>query len=227
MAHAATLLLTRPYAASERFAQQALSALGPMRVEISPLLEIEFLSLGSEPVAETIVFTSRNGVDAWANAGFSASHACFCVGQATADTARALGFDPYVSGGTVEHLINDLQNAAPKGAILHVHGRHARGDLVGHLTASGLNASGLIAYEQRLLPLSAPALKLLQGGAPVIVPLFSPRSAAQFANSGPFGPHVKMIAISKAAAEACPGALVAPHPNASGLLTGISRVLNA
>ncbi len=227
MAHSATLLLTRPRVASEHFAIQVMDKLGALQIEISPLIEIEFTDLAQEPSDETVVFTSRNGVEAWAHAGFSTSAHCFCVGEATANAARDLGFDPHVSGGTVEHLVKDVQSAAPQGQILHVHGRHTRGDLAARLCASGQRARGIVAYEQKLLDLSATALAMLQGGAPVIVPLFSPRSAAHFAGYGPFGPQVKMIAISKTAASACPKALIAPHPTANGMLAAISQVLNA
>ena len=227
MAQLTTLLLTRPHAASQRFARQVVDQLGEIRIEISPLIGIDFLDLNEEPNVPTIVFTSRNGVDAWSRAGFATCASCFCVGEATADAARAIGFNPKVSGGTVEHLVSDLQNAEPSGEILHVHGRHTHGGLVDRLRAKGLKSQSLISYEQNLKELSTSAKALLQGGAPVIVPLFSPRSALQFASSGSFGPQVKTIAISKSAAAVCPGASIAPHPNAKGMIAAISEVVIA
>ena len=227
MAQLTTLLLTRPHAASQRFARQVVDQLGEIRIEISPLIDIDFLDLNEEPNAQTIVFTSRNGVDAWSRACFTTRASCFCVGEATADAARAIGFDPKVSGGTVEHLVSDVQNAKPSGEILHVHGRHTRGGLVDRLRAKGFKSQSLIAYEQSLKELSTSARDLLQGGASVIVPLFSPRSALQFASYGPFGPQVKTIAISKSAAVACPGATIAPHPDAKGMIAKISELVIA
>lgn len=226
MVHSATLLLTRPRNASERFAKKVIETVGALRIVISPLMDIEFLDIASAPDCDTVVFTSLNGVEAWKRGKFPTQCECFCVGEATASAARNLGFEPIVSGGTVEHLLSDIRNAAPKGQILHIHGRHTRGNLVAHLSAFGLDVQGLTVYEQRLLDLSADAKSVLQGGAPVIVPLFSPRSAAHFMNSGPFGSHVKVVAISNAAAEACPKAYVAPHPTADGMLVAISEVLN-
>ena len=91
MAQLTTLLLTRPHAASQRFARQVVDQLGEIRIETSPLIDIDFLDLNEEPNAQTIVFTSRNGVDAWSRACFTTRASCFCVGEATADAARAIG----------------------------------------------------------------------------------------------------------------------------------------
>ena len=223
MAHSATLLLTRPKAASERFAQQVVDTLGEIPVVFAPLVEIEHLSLSQMPDSGTLVFTSRNGVEAWRGPKLP----CFCVGQATAEAARAIGFNPFVSGGTVEHVFKDIVAQSPTGMITHIHGRHTRGNLVARLNQAGLTARGVVAYEQKLLDLPQSVKTLLQGGVRVIVPLFSPRIAAHISSFGPFGPHVKLIAISKTAAATCPEAHVAPSPDAKGMISAISAVLSA
>ena len=227
MTHPATLLLTRPRAASEQFAEQVLARFGDVKIVISPLLEIVHLPFTDIDTPDGVIFTSRNGVDAWARAGRLTDVACYCVGQATGNAARHIGFDPFVSGGTVEHLLNDLIEQAPSGRLLHIRGEFSRGDLSAHLTKAGINTGEVIAYEQRLLQLSPEAKKLLQGGARVIVPLFSPRTAAHFASSGPYGPQVDKIAISKAAAQTCQGARVAPSPDAEGMMSAIADSLSA
>jgi len=223
MAHSATLLLTRPKEASKRFAEQVCAALGDIPLAFAPLIAIECLPIPDAPKGGTLVFTSRNGVAAWSGAKLP----CYCVGQATADEARARGFNPFVSGGTVEHLLKDLIAQRPEEVITHIHGRHTRGDLVARLKEAGLSATSIVAYEQTLLELPKETETLLQGGAPVIVPLFSPRSAAHFSSFGPFGSHVKLIAISKSAARPCREALVAPSPDSKGMISAISEVLKA
>ncbi|MGH1576148.1 uroporphyrinogen-III synthase [Planktotalea sp.] len=227
MTQPATLLLTRPREASERFARQVSDALGPTSIHISPLIEIEFVALRRIPKPQNVVFTSRNGIEAWKRANFPTDIQCFCVGQATAEDARALGFEPHISAGTVSHLIDDILKWAPVGEVLHVHGRYVRGDLVGKLREAGLSASGLQAYEQNLRALDDEANRLLQGGAQVIVPLFSPRSAAQFTRVGMFGPQIDVIAISQAAANECESARIAPSPDAKGMIAAISQGLIA
>lgn len=223
MARPPTLLLTRPRAASDLFAHQVAQAIGPMPVVTSPLMEIGFLTFDAPSAPATLVFTSRNGVQAWARAKLPVDWPCWCVGPATAQAARALGFEPIESGGTVAHLLRDLSTAELSGNVIHVRGRHTRGDLTHALAKIGLNAQSLIAYEQNLRALSAAAQELIGSGAPVIAPLFSPRSAAQFAKFGPFGPQVDVIAISQAAAEQCIGARVAPSPDAIGMIAAISQ----
>lgn len=224
MTQSATLLLTRPLADSLRFAEQVRASLGDMRIAISPLLEIELSPLDRGAAdAKTIVFTSRNGVAAWERAKLPCHQRCFCVGSATGDAARALGFDPFISGGTVDHLLEDMRAAAPDGPILHVHGRFRAGDLIGALRKDGFDIRGLLAYEQKPIELDQHARALLSGGEPVIVPLFSPRSAAQFAKTGLFQPQIDIIAISRAAAKALPSARIAPSPDAKGMIAAISQ----
>lgn len=227
MALPATLLLTRPMEASQRFARQLHERFENVSVMISPMMEISFLPLPDIIQPDAIIFTSRNGVAAWAQANQPNPDNCYCVGEATAEAARALGFDPFISGGNAAHLIDDLINIAPKGTLLHVRGRHVAADLIGSLSNAGLHAKDVISYEQRLIALSPDAQELLQGGERVIVPLFSPRSATHFANSGPFGPQVRKIAISKAVARACNGAQVAQTPDVEGMLSAISDILFA
>jgi len=227
MAHSATLLLTRPRAASIEFAEHVTDQLGAIPIVISPMLEIEFHKVESPQTDTTLIFTSRNGVEAWAHNQLPTSAPCYCVGAATGAAAQAYGFEPFVSGGTVAHLVADILKANPKKPLTHVHGAHTRGDLVGTLRASGLMVEALCAYDQHLVELSKDAQTLLQGGARVIVPLFSPRTAAQFAKAGPFGPQVDIIAISDAAAVACSNARVAPSPDAQGVLSAISLGLIA
>jgi len=226
MAYLETLLLTRPQPASERFAKEVRAELGALDILFAPLMEIEGLEIPEVPEDSAVAFTSRNGVDAWARSGQTTQRGCFCVGEATAKAARDIGFDPFVSGGTVEHLIEDLRNANLSQEIVHIHGRHTRGDLVGTLARAGIKARSYVGYEQKLLDLSQEADALLRGGAPVIVPLFSPRIAAQFMQTGPFDGHVDVIAISKAAEQSYPGARIAARPNAAGMIEAISRGLH-
>lgn len=221
MAQPTTLLLTRPFGVSQGFAEQVAQEIGPIPTVIAPLLNIEFLDFPTPDRDCTVVFTSRNGVAAWARAKLPVDHPCYCVGHATGEAARALGFNPIVSGGTVAHLLSDITESAPQGRLLHVHGRHTRGDLVGALRAHGFDVGGALAYEQTPMELNSDARQLLQGGAPVIVPLFSPRSAAQFAQAGPFGSQVDIIAISQTAAEQFSNARIAPSPDAKGMIAAI------
>lgn len=222
MAPTATLLLTRPRDAALRFADMVQRQLGPMPVVIAPLLDIRFLDV-ELPAADHLLFTSRNGVTAWMRAGGRSDLPCTCVGDATGQAAREAGFDPAISGGTVEHLLADMRRAAPAGKLLHIRGAHARGALADQLRASGLSASECVAYAQDLLDLPQDSRELVEGGAPVILPLFSPRSAAQFEAQGLAPRNTDIIAISDAAAAVCPAARVATFPSAEGMIEAIAN----
>lgn len=224
MALDATLLLIRPRAASVRFADQLQAAIGDMRFLISPLMEIEPVPLDpSAANADTIVFTSINAVQAWARAQLPTHQRCFCVGEATGAEAKRYGFEPEISGGTLEHLIDDLTKVESLGRAMHIRGEHTRGDLKAAMAHMGHDAHDSIAYRQHLRPFSQQALDLLIGGEPVIVPLFSPRSAGQFASECPVLAQPDVIAISKAAASHYPKARLAQEPSSQGMIAAIAQ----
>lgn len=222
MAQDATLLLTRPLEASKRFSRQVREALGPVPIVISPLLDIVFPDM--PPIAaeaEVIVFTSRNGVEAWKRAAMPCDKTCYCVGDATAEAATALGFSVSIVRQTVKELAAAILVERPQGHIVHVHGTHVRGGLTESLGNEGLSASDVTAYDQKLCDLSDEAKKLLSGGGVVIVPLFSPRTSQHFKAVCPKNSVIQVIAISEAAAEDWPDAIVAETPDAAGMVAAI------
>jgi uroporphyrinogen-III synthase len=231
-----TLLLTRPFAASQEFAKNFINCAAIDRVVISPLMEIVHRDLDVDPAQfRTVVFTSKAGVEAWRRAGLPVDMMCRCVGEATLNAARAIGFEATASGGTVAHLEADLIAAREAGPILHVRGVHSTGNLVENLSKAGLEAQSCIAYDQPLRDLSREARDVLRATAEgatdgtadrVIVPLFSPRTAAHFKKqcSGVVKPFV--IAISKAAAVHWPDAQIAPSPSSEGMVCAVLTRLN-
>lgn len=86
---------------------------------------------------------------------------------------------------------------------MHLHGEHTRGDVAARLRAAGLAVEARMVYRQVELPLSDTAHALLQGEAPVILPLFSPRSARLLAGQiEPPRAPCRIVAISTATAQA-------------------------
>lgn len=217
------ILLTRPAAASQAFAGALRAQTGrAMTIVISPLMAIRYFDLPENATkAETVVFTSRNGVQSWARSGLGTARDALCVGPATTQAARALGFDARQGGDTVDALFESIAEAPPKGGIVHVHGAHTQGDLVQRLMDIGLTADGIIGYDQPLLSLTEEALALLQGKERVIVPLFSPRSAAQFVAECPRDARTTLIAISPAVAAVAQTKIVADRPNGSAMLQAV------
>src|SRR5690606_15072398 len=87
--------------------------------------------------------------------------------------------------------------------VVHVRGTHSAGNIAARLRQAGVPAEEVVAYDQPALPLSAEAAALLAGEGEVVLPLYSPRSAALVAaHDGPWRAPIHAIAISPAAAAA-------------------------
>jgi uroporphyrinogen-III synthase len=89
------------------------------------------------------------------------------------------------------------------GPLIHLHGEHTRGDVAKRLNSAGIETHEAVIYRQEALPLSAEVIALIGGADPVVLPLYSPRSAALVgAGISRVGPNVRAIAMSPAVAEA-------------------------
>lgn len=177
------LLMTRPEAASRRFlaelAEEGVSGFTPL---ISPLMRIE--TTGPLPDLTDVrgaIFTSVNGVRAYQELGGPILPFCYTVGESTARAARKMGFAPRSAGGNADALVGMITRESPEGVLIHLRGTHARGDVAGRLTRAGIRTREAVIYDQPAQELSAGAKAVLDGDVPVILPLFSPRSASQFA----------------------------------------------
>lgn len=226
----ATLLLTRPLASSRRFAVQLRDRFGDLSVVISPLMRIE--PVGTVPDLagiRAVIFTSRNAVDA---AGPGNGLPCYAVGAATAAAARAAGFDPIAVAEDANSLFQRILADRPAGALLHLRGRHARGHLAERLNGAGIEAREAVVYEQLETPLSEAAKALLRGATPVIVPLFSPRSAKIFARQHRGEAPLLIAAMSDAVTDALGDLRVqraetAATPDAGAMIDAIGRLMDA
>jgi uroporphyrinogen-III synthase len=115
--------------------------------------------------------------------------------------ATAAGFSARSAGGDVEDLIALILKEKPGGLLLHLSGTHTRGDVAGRLQAAGLHCTNVAVYEQVDQPPTPAFLAAMAGEAPLVVPLFSARSAGALAGLRPKGAcHV--IAMSQAVADA-------------------------
>lgn len=207
------LLLTRPPADSQRFA----AMLPDWRAVISPLLRIVAVDHEGAGLRDApgLVFTSAHAVPA---AGPGRGRLALCVGGHTAQAARAAGFDVRTGNGFAEGLLPLIENAPVP--LMHPHGRHM---------ARRLPVPGVVVYDQQAVPLTDAAQALLAGEGPVVLPLFSPRSARLAADAArgaraPLWP----VAISDAAWAAwdgpAAGHAVAVRPDAPSMVAAIRRL---
>ncbi|KIN65782.1 Uroporphyrinogen-III synthase [Sulfitobacter noctilucae] len=202
------LLLTRPQDSAERFlARLNPSLLTNVSVCMSPLLQI--IPNGSTPDMsryEGVIFTSAQAVIfAPTGAGMPA----YCVGAQTAKRAAIAGWSVKLVVQTAEELIAAIRAQKNTGSLVHLAGAHRRGDIAQRLGDQGISVHVVTLYDQRLLPLKVEAQTLLAEAERVIVPLFSPRTAAQFLDQAETLGQAHVIAISTAVVAVLNGATVA------------------
>jgi uroporphyrinogen-III synthase len=178
------VLVTRPRGEAEAFAK-TLAARGHDAV-LAPLLDIVLdetarVDLGG---VRAVMFTSANGVRAWAKLGAPCESEAFCVGDATAQAARDAGF-PLVhsAGGDAAALAALLRSklSPADGALLHAAGSALAGDLAGDLDKDGYEVRRVQLYRQDVattLPFAA--VQALRDGKIDAVAFFSPRTAETF-----------------------------------------------
>lgn len=227
------LLLTRPAAQSARFAEDAVQALGPLTVVTSPLLELHFRDVAQPMDAAGVIFTSANGVRAFTRLAPGNGLRAWCVGTRTAEAAKAAGFDAVTAGADADGLVARLIEGRPAGPLLHARGVHGRGEIAERLNSAGIETKEAVLYDQRALPLSEEAGDALAGDGPILVPLFSPRTASLFAAAAAEArASLHVVALSPAVAEALgkgPWASVdvAERPDAPAMIAAMAQRLAA
>lgn len=231
------VLLTRPAAQSQRFADQLLAAFGPMSFVITPLIAPEYLTPTLPAHAfQALVLTSETGAMAAGRllaAGRTLPDLAFCVGDRTADAARQAGLRALSAKGAAAELIALLKSQNLTGPLLHLHGQDTRGDIAELLTKGGIVTVSVVCYAQRAQTLTAMALNALALDEPLLVPLFSPRTAQIFAESLPAPPRAPLwiAALSPAVADQARAAnpqhlVTAARPDADAMLHAVAELLD-
>ncbi|WP_158965016.1 uroporphyrinogen-III synthase [Chachezhania sediminis] len=231
MTNRPVLLLTRPEPAALRFAASL-----PQRVRValdvcmSPLLEICITGDPFEPGnAKGLIFSSANGVGAAAILSRNRTLRAYCVGRATTAAAQDAGWPAECRGTDAETLISSLLQRRPAGPLVHLRGAESRGSVAQRLSAAGLRTREQVLYDQRKRPMSAQAMAVLNGMQPVLVPLFSPRTAQLFIQSGAMQAPLHIVALSRAVADVTRrlfprSVTIAERPDADAMRQAIENV---
>ncbi|MGC3938045.1 uroporphyrinogen-III synthase [Roseobacter sp. EG26] len=230
MGHAPiSLILTRPAGSNERFLELCPPRLFPrFQVIHAPLIEISAtglaVNLGEE---DNAIFTSANGVK-FAPAG--AGRKAYCVGAATTRAAAQAGWISQRAGEDAGGLISFLEHLKPEERLVHLSGVHTRGQVAEKLGAAGFNVDRVKVYDQKLMPLTAQADDVLRKSDQVVVPLFSPRTAAHFAAICPASacPHAVFLSESVSAEAAglnIAGSETAENPDAIEMWQAIEKMV--
>ena len=197
------LLLTRPRPQAERFARFCAEAIQPApKTVISPILTIrprkEDVDL---TLFSAVILTSENAVNALADVAQVGGVTAFCVGDRTAQAARDCGMLAISAKGDADELVALVQQESFSGPVLHVHGAETAGNVADRLRAVGLSVHNKIIYDQVPTALKPEAMTLSWGDAPLVLPLFSPRSATLVA-AGLTTARAPLILVALSAAVA-------------------------
>jgi len=195
-----------------------------------PLLRIEPVAdavralEGALDGAQALLFTSANGVRAFAAASPRRELPVFAVGEQTAAVAVEVSFGSVESaGGDVESLAALVADrlAAGAGALVHVAGETVAGDLAGTLEARGFQVRRVTLYRaeaaEEIDAEVASALRAHRIGAALF---YSPRTAAIFAS---------LVRAAKLEAALAASTAVALSPAVAATLTPLpwARVVTA
>lgn len=191
---------------------------------LAPLLEIaprDFdIDLGG---TQALLFTSINGVRAFAAASGRRDVRVLTVGNASAAQARAAGFDDVRSAdGDAAALAHLAQAELDPGAggLVHVAGAHIANDMAQTLRSAGFRIERRVAYEAR----AANALPAAFGEPLDIVLFHSPRAAGTFVRLGaPGAERLVAACLSPAVGDAARAVrwgkvVIAPAPREDVLL---------
>lgn len=180
------LLLTRPEAESQAL-RDRLQAMGHA-VDTAPMLAIRQKHDVALDLADVraLLFTSANGVRAFADAEPRRDFIVYAVGPASALAATAAGFTQVEAAGGDVDLLVDLvraRHSRAAGALLHAAGSARAGDLQAMLQQDGYDVRRVVLYDAETaiqLPPAVAARFAAKGYDGVL--FFSPRTAATFVN---------------------------------------------
>jgi uroporphyrinogen-III synthase len=230
------VLVTRPRDQGETFAQKLTARFGArIRPLIAPLMAPEYLAPAlPEGPFDAVIFTSAHGVEGARRLGVPLPRLAWCVGRSTAAKATAAGFETRSSDGDASDLVAALLAAPERGRFLYIRGVDTVGDVENALISQGISTLSLQVYLQRAIPLEEEARALLCQSDPVLVPLFSPRSAQLFADALPADTRASFLiaamseAVATAAARLPRQTLVtAARPDAEAMLDAVETLLAA
>jgi uroporphyrinogen-III synthase len=234
-------LVTRPMEDSAAL----VSALEDRGIEvfICPMLTI-VLNRGPEPDLtgiQGVLFTSANGVRAFAKVAPRRDLPVFTVGDRTAVAAREAGFAMVESaGGDVDSLVRLVRDRCTpdSGPFLHPAGSDVAGDLAGQLGAAGFAVRRAVLYHaQAATALSSEVVLALSEHLIDLALFYSPRSAETFVSLARRAglekacERLEILCLSKAVADAADPimwrrVMIAPHPLQDALLDTLDERLH-
>ncbi|WP_147126514.1 uroporphyrinogen-III synthase [Shimia ponticola] len=222
-------LITRPEPEAHRFAEDVRAQTG-LTTLVSPLMRYAYpeVSIKIDKYAG-VILTSGASLPVLKALSRNRRHPVYAVGAKTGQMASDAGFDVVIGPGDAAGLMDVLLKTRPAGPLLHLRGEHTRGDVAQQLTDGGIETEEVVVYQQLECDLTPEARQVLSGETPVILPLFSPRTADILAQSAPFSAPLYIVAMSDAVARQCrdlahAAIRVADTPDAQAMLRCVQEV---
>ena len=198
------LLLTRPLGGNERFCLKIKHLLYSCEILDNPIQRIDFLpSLSKVNKNSVLIFTSANGLRA-AKKHNLINKKCFVVGANTKKIAVSFGYDVLGFSKDQENLLKLIKSKKPTESMVHIRGKHTVGNLCDALKRNQFSCLDIIGYNQEPLKIKKQNLQKIHSGRPVILPIFSSRSA-ELLQSNLDLTGFNVIAISEAVAKIVSG----------------------
>ena len=228
------ILLTRPHDQAFSLAE-ILKKYGviPENILINPIMKIEgvMLSYNFTSVGGLLI-TSANALTYLPADLIGSNLPTFCVGEATTRAALKRGLRAKHLAATAQGLCDVLSVQDLKGPLLHLRGTHTTLDLELYFRDTALEVQSLIIYRQTAQDLELVTYTLLRGTAPIILPIFSLRSAKLLCALDINWALHTSVAISEAVADQCRavgfGKVIVSHkPTADSMLNAITPLLIA
>jgi uroporphyrinogen-III synthase len=193
---------------------------------VQPLLAVQPLSPALPDLDRfaALVFTSLNGVAAYADLTPRRDAPVFAVGDATAQAARDIGFtEARSAAGDLDDLVRLLVEAAPS-PLLAIAAETPAGDLTRSLREAEGRQSIEILTAYRTVPTAAAAPAAIDA-----VLIHSPRAAQELADHVGTAADAVITCISPAAAAPLQAlgrlCAVSPQPNEAALLATLQAAL--
>ncbi len=139
------------------------------------------LAVSIDPTAaHYLLFTSVNGLRAFMALSRRRDIPVMCVGAKTAELAQDAHFRLLEVAPTAESLLARARTYGPGKTFLYLRARHTAKPVADTLIKSGNIVREHVVYEQVSCDLSKKAKACFQSQNQIILPLFSPRTAAIF-----------------------------------------------
>ncbi|WP_375279526.1 uroporphyrinogen-III synthase [Pseudooctadecabacter sp.] len=195
--HNPIVLVTRPEGSAVAFVDELRIHTDAFEPIIAPAFGFEDVP-HSLPPFEMAIFTSKAGVS---TAPDGKGRVAWCVGDVTAQAARAKGYAPRSARGDASVLVEVILAQRPTSSMMHIRGETSHGDVSSHLTAAGLNCVDVVTYRKSRLGRPAGLAEALLAGRSLILPVFSAETVSILGDWGlPWsGAHV--VAISPKVAQ--------------------------